>query len=212
MRILVAICAMTLSLAASAATTLAPGTYTVAKCPAPPTCAAPNVLVNNVCAPPVVTTPPPASGTVWVYQNGVFSWAGDYSFGATINYTDTTGSPTGAYDLSVVTSQGGGGWQPFAQGKQFDTRAFTKLTYCVRPLAANFIIGTGFAAIDDVPDGNIINIGPGTSYGPTPTYGAWGCYTIPLADFAFTNPLIQKFTIATGTAATYFVDKVGFVP
>lgn len=211
MRILFALLLLQAVADVAATTTLAPGTYTVASCPvAPPPCAAPNTLVSGVCTPPVSI--PPASGAVFVYQNGQFNWAGDYSFNATVNYKDTTGSPQRTYDLQVVTQQGGGGWQPFAQGKMFDTRPFSKLTYCVRPLSTNFVIGTGFAAINDVADGNIINIGAGSPYGPVPTAGVWGCYTIPLKDFGLTNPLIQKFTIATGVAATYFVDNVAFVP
>lgn len=213
MRILFAL--LLLPLVASAATTLAPGTYTVAKCPAtPPPCTAPSTLVNGVCTPPVTT--PPAAGSAQVYNNGVFSWAGDYSFQVVLplNYQDTTGGADGTYDLKITTLAGGGGWQPFAQGKQFDTRPYTKLTYCVKPTSAGMVIGTGFAAINDVADGNQINIGggAGAAYGPTPTAGVWGCYTIPLTAFGLTNPIIQKFTVATGIATTYFVDAVSFLP
>jgi len=192
-------------------------TSTAPKCTAVTTitCQPVSVTLPSSTTPPVVTPPvttPVPVGAAWVYQNGSFNWEGDYSFGATISYKDTAGGPTGTYDLKVVTTSGGGGWQPFALGKQFDVRGFSKLTYCVKPTSAGLVIGTGFAAINDVADGNIINIGAGTPYGPAPQAGVWGCYVIPLKDFALTNPLIQKFTIATGTGATYYVDNVGFLP
>jgi hypothetical protein len=70
-----------------------------------------------------------------------------------------------------------------------------------------------------VADGSIINIvgvpgGPAvTKYGPTPVVGQWGSYKIPIADFALTNPLILKFSIADGTGNStnlFYVDDVGF--
>ena len=53
------------------------------------------VTIPDPVPTPVPTpTPTPApTGVLPVYQNGVFSWGGDYSWGVTINYSDTVGKP-----------------------------------------------------------------------------------------------------------------------
>jgi hypothetical protein len=80
---------------------------------------------------------------------------------------------------------------------------------------ANQIIGTGFDANNDVKDGDPLTVaGPGiTKYGPVPVVGQWNSYKIPLADFAFNNPDVLKFSIADGTGNPtnlFYVDNVGF--
>lgn len=210
-----------LPLAAFGATTLAPGTYTVPSCPVTPPviCTPPQVMTNGVCAPPIVTTPP-ATGTYWVYHNGVFSWPGDYSFVATINYKDTAGAPlSGPYDVAIKVTSQWGAWQPFAfgaTGSAFDTSKYKYLIYSIKTTVAGQVIATGFDANNDVKDGNIVVVaGPGiTKYGPVPVVGQWGSYKIPITDFGLTNPLILKFTVADGSGSTamIYANDVGFSP
>jgi hypothetical protein len=162
----------------------------------------------------------PAGSVFWVYHNGQFNWAGDFSFDATINYKDTAGGPiSGPYDIAVSIISAFGAFQPWASGGQFDTSPYKYLIYSVKPTMPNQIFATGFDADNDVKDGNPLTIAgsvggtPITAYGPTPVVGRWATYKIPLADFAFTNPLILKFTIADGTGYPtnlFYVDDVGF--
>ncbi len=167
-------------------------------------------------APTPVPAPAP-SGVLWVYHNGVFSWAGDYSWNTgPINYADTVGNP-GGKDIAVPITGQWGGFQPYAPGKQFDTTPYKYLTYCTKPTMANQRHGSVFQAINDVPDGpagGVVVAGPGiTKYGPVPVVGVWGCYKVPLADFGLTNPVVQKFTITDGTGNVpnlFYVDNVGF--
>ncbi len=159
---------------------------------------------------------PAPTGTFWVYQNGQFNWESDYSWDAKIDYANKIGKPGGSC-ISVAITGKWGGFQPYAQGKRFDTGPFKYLIYSVKPTLPNAIFATAFAAINDVADGSaVIVAGPGiTKYGPVPQVGAWGAYKVPLADFGLTNPLIQKFTIAAGAGYApdlYYVDNVGFTP
>ena len=165
------------------------------------------------------STAPPGS-VLWVYHNGVFSWPGDYSWNATINYKDTSGGPlSGPYDIAVNIIGQWGGFQPYAfpyQGTPLNVSPYKYLQYCTKPTQPNQVHGTGFDANNDVPDGTMIQVvaGPNTTkYGPVPTVGKWGCYKIPLADFGLTNPLILKFNITDGTGNVpnlFYVDEVGF--
>jgi hypothetical protein len=177
-----------------------------------------SVTINGSAA-----APAQAGGVFWVYHNGVFNWPGDYSWDASINYQSTAGSPLdGAYDVAVTITSQYGGWQPYAfpyGGTPFDTSPYKYLIYSLKPTLANQVYSTGFDANNDVADGSIINIvgvpgGPAvTKYGPTPVVGQWGSYKIPIADFALTNPLILKFSIADGTGNStnlFYVDDVGF--
>jgi hypothetical protein len=170
----------------------------------------------TVIPPPVIT--PPAAGTFWIYQNGQFNFESDYSWNASIDYDNKTAEP-GKTCIAVTITAPNGGFQPYAAGKKFDVSPFKYLTYSMKPTLPNQIIATGFAAINDVPDGpqgGVVVAAPGfTKYGPVPVAGQWGTYKVPLADFGLTNPLIQKFTIADGTGVgsnLYFVDNIALTP
>lgn len=199
-----------LPLTALGATTLGPGTYTVASCPSTP----------PVVTPPVVTPPitPPAAGTFWVYQNGTFAWTSHFSFNGTPNLADTSGAPAGGKaDIAFTLATPWGGYQPYLAAG-FDTSKYKYLTYSIKPTVAGQIIATGFDANNDVKDGEPLTVaGPGiTKYGPVPVVGQWATYKIPLADFGLTNPLVLKFSIADGlgdkAGSIIYIDYVGFVP
>jgi hypothetical protein len=172
---------------------------------------------NSMYSVIVVPTAGSAANVFWVYHDGQFNWAGDYSFDAKISYTDTAGIPiSGAFDISVLIQSSFGGFQPFTSGGQFDTGPYKYLIYSLKPTMPNQIFATGFDANLDVTDGvALVTAGSsaGTKYGPTPVVGQWANYKIPLADFGFNNPLILKFTIADGTGDPtnlFYVDDVGF--
>jgi hypothetical protein len=161
--------------------------------------------------------PAPTGSVFWVYHNGVFAWAGDYSWNASINYKDTSGGPTsGPYDIAVSITARWGGFQPFAANAAFDTRPYKYLVFSLKPTNPNQVIGMGVDANNDVPDGVQIGIvvGPSTTkYGPVPVVGQWGTYKVPLADFALTNPLILKFALGDGLGANsnlFYVDDIAF--
>jgi len=173
-------------------------------------------LGQSAPAPTPTPTPTPVpAGAFWVYQNGVFAWAGDYSFSTgPIDYANTVGKPGGKC-ISVPIASPWGGFQPYAPGGQFDTRPYKYLTYSLKPTQPNAVFATGFAAINDVADGSPITVvGPGlTKYGPAPQVGVWGTYKIPLADFGLSNPLILKFSVADGTGVKsnqFYLDNIGF--
>ena len=189
-------------------------TSTAPKCTAVTTITCQPVAVTLPSSTPTPTpTPTPVpTGAFSVYSNGIFSWAGDFSWNASINYKDTVGKP-GATDIAVNITSAYGGFQPYAQGGAFDTSPYKYLQYCAKPTRSGQVFGMGFAATGDVGDGGIVNIGAGTAYGPSPTAGQWGCYKIPLADFKLTNPSILKFSIADGSGAasnTYYLDAIVF--
>jgi hypothetical protein len=188
-------------------------TSTAPKCTAVTTITCQPVTVTLPSSTSTTPTPTPVpTGTFSVYSNGVFNWAGDFSWNASINYKDTVGKP-GALDIAVSITSAYGGFQPYAQGGAFDTSPYKYLQYCAKPTRSGQVFGMGFAAAGDVGDGGIVNIGAGTAYGPSPTAGQWGCYKIPLADFKLTNPSILKFSVADGSGAatnTYYIDSIAF--
>lgn len=172
---------------------------------------------NSMYSVIVVPGAGPAGNVFWVYHDGQFNWAGDYSFDAQISYTDTAGVPiSGAFDISVLIQSPFGGFQPFTADGQFDTSPYKYLIYSMKPTMPNQIFATGFDANNDVPDGSPLVVAggsAGTKYGPTPVVGQWASYKVPLADFGFNNPLVLKFTIADGTGDPtnlFYVDDVGF--
>jgi hypothetical protein len=149
----------------------------------------------------------------WVYRNGEFNWEGDYSWEALIDYHDKAGaSADHKYVIAVKIVGKWGGFQPFAPGKRFDVRPYKYLVYALKPTLPDQVFATGFEAINDVADGNVVTVS-GPPYGPVPVAGQWATYKVPLSAFALTNSYIQKFAIADGTghpANLFYVDNVGF--
>lgn len=167
--------------------------------------------------PPPVVTP---GATFTVYANGVFSWPGDYSYAASINYKDTAGAPTsGTMDISVAATQWGA-WQPFATNWDFDLTPYNYLSFDLKPTQAGaswhcFALMVGDKPITDV-NGNGIYVNV-SSYGPAPIVGKWATYKIPLAAI-MTNQGVRleamyKFDIQdqSGLSSnTFYVNNVKF--
>ena len=142
-------------------------------------------------------TPSP-TGTFQVYSNGEFNWQGDYSWGVTINYKDTRGSPlSGKYDICVT---GIGGFQPYALGFDFDPSPYRYLVVSLKPTIANQKWDSAFYAVGDKLTGHGVNV---LNYGPEPVVGQWTTYRIPLGAGGYDIPAgthIYKFMFIDQTA------------
>ncbi len=157
--------------------------------------------------------------TTWVYQNGAFSWAGDFNWNATINTQDTAGVPVeGPYDISYTAAGTYGAVQPYVSsscssgntGPCFDTSSYQYLVFYLKPTVANQTWALQFDHPDGTHDGNVVNP---AAYGPAPVVGQWGSYSIPLSAFGFTNPLVKEVYIQDTTGLSsdkWYVDDVGF--
>ena len=156
---------------------------------------------------------PPATGTSWVYYNGLFDWPGDYSFVAKADYSDTSGKPlSGKADVKITLQAAYGGWLPYAQNWSFNSAPYKKLTFSLKPTVANQHWSVYFVKVGDIPVGISIDV---AQYGPTPVAGQWNTYTVPLADLGVLGTTIYKFAIQDKTGLsnnTWYVDNVGFVP
>lgn len=192
---------ITVTIPAQTVTVTLPG-QTIAVVPAP-----------VVVPPPVIIPPPASSGVAWGYHAGVFSWAGDYSYAAKINYADTVGL-SGGKAIAVTLSSSWGAWQPFmAANWKYSTAGYTKLTFALKPTQPNqhwqvFFVGVGdvalpYACVKDV-----------LKYGPAPVVGQWATYTVPLADMCVGGGIdVYKFDIQDQTGLlsnTWYVNDVGF--
>jgi len=171
------------------------------------------VTVTGTGTPPPPPPPPPATGTSWVYYNGLFDWPGDYSFVATADYHDTTGQPlSGKQDIKVTLQAAYGGWLPYAQNWSFNSAPYTKLTFALKPTVANQSWSVYFVKVGDIPVGISIDV---AHYGPAPVAGKWNTYTVPLVDLGVLGTTIYKFAIQDKTGLsnnTWYVDNVGFAP
>jgi len=161
------------------------------------------------------TTTPPA-GTSWGYYNGVYSWAGDFSYSATPNYADTAGGPlSGPADIAVTLTGPFGAWQPYmASSFSWPSTGYTKLTFALKPTVPGQQWSSQFVGVGDValPSNCSVNV---LNYGPAPVAGQWATYTIPLADMCVLNQSLYKFAIQDQTGLSsnvWYVDNVGFVP
>lgn len=166
-------------------------------------------------APPViiVTPPPVVAATAWGYHAGVFSWAGDYSYAAKINYADTVGNP-GGKDVAVTLTSSWGAWQPFmAANWKYSTTGYTKLTFSLKPMQPGqrwnvFFVGVGDVALPAGCGKDVLK------YGPAPVVGQWATYTVPLADLCVGGGIdVYKFDIQDQTGQlqnTWYVNDVGF--
>jgi hypothetical protein len=123
--------------------------------------------------------------TFWVYHNGTYFWAGDYS-DVKLNYKDTAGAPeSGAYDIAV-SSFAGGYAQPYSGGSASpewaaDIGAFKYMILDLKPGVANQKWRLNI--ISRLPQGDVYNNAPVElpgNYGPAPVVGQWATYKIPL--------------------------------
>lgn len=133
-----------------------------------------------------------------IFHNGVFSWGGDYSWGVTLDYKDTSGIPLqGPYDIAVT---GIGGFQPFATNYDFDPSPYKYLVFSLKPTLANQQWQSGFYKVGDIATGVILNV---LNYGPAPVVGQWTTYKIPLGAGGYqltSGTHIYKFMIQDQTA------------
>ena len=174
---------------------------------------------------PVVQPPPPPpqppTGVTWVYHAGQFTWGGDWSWQATINYNDTAGGPTaGATDVSVTVNNGGG-WQPVVNTNCqqntslcFNAAGFNFMLLQLKPTQANQVWAVGFESSGDTPDGpQLLDISQYCSGGKNPPIGVWDVCRIPMTAFGLTNPLVLKFSVQDRTnkaANKFYAQEVGF--
>lgn len=166
--------------------------------------------------PAVVAIPPisqPITSATWGYHAGVWSWAGDYSYAAKINYADTVGNAPGK-DIAVTLTSSWGAWQPFMSANwKFSTVGYTKLTFSLKPTQAGqhwnvFFVGVGDVALAAGCGKDVLK------YGPAPVVGQWATYTVPLADLCVGGGIdVYKFDIQDQTGQlqnTWYVNDVGF--
>lgn len=193
-RILV-VCGLLVSSLAHAATLL---NY---QCTDGTTVAIASTITAPSSAPPPV--PVPAGATFSVFQNGVFHWGGDYSWGVTLNYKDTAGAPKpGPFDIAVT---GIGGFQPYATNFDFNPAPYKFLNFSLKPTIALQTWQSAFYAVGDIPVGAVVNV---LNFGPTPVVGQWTTYKIPLGLSGYQIPAsthIYKFMVQDQTA-----DQGGF--
>jgi hypothetical protein len=136
--------------------------------------------------------------TFWIYRKGTFYWQGDYSWGVKVDFRDTSGEPIEGRHAIAVT--GIGGFQPYAQGNDFDTTPYKYLVFSLKPTIAHQTWDSGFEAVGDVPTGIVVDV---LKYGPAPVVGQWGTYKIPLGAGGYQIPFgshIYKFMIQDQTA------------
>lgn len=160
----------------------------------------------------IVTAPPP--GAAWFYFGGQSSFVQDFSYSVSVNYKDVNGAPlSGSNDIAVKISGQWGGFQPvFASNYAWPTTGYSKLTFALKPTIAGESFSTYFTGVGDVNLNCGVDI---AKYGPAPTVGQWGTYTIPLADLCVSGKAVYKFAIQdkTGkTGQTFYLDNIGFVP
>jgi hypothetical protein len=174
----------------------------------PVTCVAPQVLTNGVCTTPVVTAP----GTFWLFNNGAFAGAGDYSYGSG---TVTYGKPPSG----VVTVSGDEGWQPRMPGDDFNATGYNFITVSIKPTQAGNTWITGAEMIGDIPFPGCPTAPSIMKYGPNPAVvGVWNTYKIPLSAYCITPALHpykvmfleQSSTNKAGNSVAF--NALGFVP
>jgi hypothetical protein len=156
--------------------------------------------------------PQQANMTFWVYYNGEFDWAGDYSYptnGITINYADRSGGPeSGSHDIEVSYTAEWAGFQPYS-GKtstiyDFEGGAFKYLSMDIKPTQSGD--SWKIFMVSRLPPGDVFpwSVVQVTDYGPKPVAGQWATYKIPL------SALSMGFTSFTGSISgtTLTVTKV----
>lgn len=160
-----------------------------------------------------------------VYVNGSFYWEGDFDFGGSATYADTSGDPQsdaagpGPMDIMWNSGSNGGGWQPYAPTGYYDTSAYNYLEFDVKPTTSNKTWLVYFEKYGDIGVGAQVMV-PSDSqgtYGPDPVAGEWTTYKIPLKNLNVgpqtSNPIVLKFAICDGVPisnSVFFINNVKF--
>jgi hypothetical protein len=156
-----------------------------------------------------------------VYANGVYNWAGDFSYSASANYQDTSGNPeSGPYDIQITVNSAYGGFQPYAGNvvPQWDLEAgsFKYLSVDLKPTIGGQ--AWQLSAISRLAPGDVypwasVNI---ANYGPVPRQGVWATYKIPLSALsigttAFQGSISGNTLTVTSVSGGVGVDAGGFI-
>jgi endoglucanase len=157
--------------------------------------------------------PKPQAKPSWVYHEGEFLWAGDYSFNARPAYNDKEGAAAdGRRDIKVTLTGPWGGFQPYANHMDFDLSHYAYLTFALKPTTDRQSLAVYFEKAGDTPAG--VGVDP-LRYGPPPVVGEWTTYKIPLADLGVAGQHVFKFAIQdkTGLANNvFYLNDIGFLP
>lgn len=172
-----------------------------------------------------------ATGTSWIYRDGVFNWPGDWSGGIVkLNYESKVGDP-GSTDLSVKVEGPWGYWLPYCPQNgpvvngyhvpTCDVSPYSSITMQLKATIPNqkwslsvfkYTISNGVLK-DDTMVGKVDDLTP---FGGHAIVGQFVTYTVPLADLGayglktMYKMLLQDQTGKTGQ--TWYVDNVGFEP
>ena len=174
------------------------------------------VAAINAASGPPVTAPAPES---LIYGNGVINWTFNMSYGATVNYSDTTGKPqSGTMDAEIaVTGPNGGGWQPGVSDACqnngvgcFDTTPYAYFVFQYKATAANLEenLIMSWHQPGDVVNGN--QGVPIAQYCSKPAVGVWGTAKVPMSIFALASKTVSKFGLQSNIPTVFYVDQVGF--
>lgn len=183
-----------------------------------------------VITPPPVVTPPPAAGTAWIYHNGAYLWAGDWSGSiATINYADTIGAP-GGKDISIKANAPWSYWLPYppsiaATGQpSLDTTPYSAVTFQIKPTVAGqrwsmgaykYTVSSTGVFTSDIPTGP--GVGDISTYcAPILVPGMWSTCKIPLTALQASKlATFYKFIIQDQSGKTgdvYYLNEMGLTP
>lgn len=171
------------------------------------------ILAGTPTVPPVVT--PPSTTAFWLYNNGVKTLAGDFTqLGTSVNYYDTSGSPTGGFaDIKFSSTSPWGLFLPyFASNYALPNPGYKNFLVSLKPTKAGQTWSIAFTRSGDIPTGIMLDI---TKYGPIPQPGVWADYVVPLADLGVaSDSTLYKVGIQDQTGATtntWYIDKLGLV-
>jgi hypothetical protein len=165
-------------------------------------------------------SPQTTQSTFWVYNNGTFNWQGDYSYGATIDYSDSKGEPqSGRRDMAVTVNSEAAGIQPYAGNTvpQYDLEAgaFNYMQLDIKPTLATQKFE--LSVMSRLPPGDVFPCVIATidKYGPPYTPGKWQTYKIPLADVHVGKTTfdgsIAGTTLTVTRASQDIVNAGGFI-
>ena len=158
-----------------------------------------------------------SQATYWAYYQGTQYWPGDYSYGVSVNYADTTGQPpAGTNDIMITANGAGGGFQPYS-GKDVPTYdleagSFNYLVVSLKPTVSGQLWNIGI--VSRLPPGDVYNnaLVSVTNYGPAPVVGQWATYKIPLAAIAMGEATVTGSISGTTLTVTAVQSGVALVP